>query len=286
MASIKFEEGVKIIPTSVKTFPIKIIKTGVNSLGVKVIFKSPRKESIKTLREREAVNNVNGGNYRGINKELTWAKGEIGEKTIYVDILKKQIGEPLTFEIELELVSKGTVEMKYCRCILIEDLSVFVNSNIYNSKELLSKDEKDIFDITENKRFRPVFLDENLNEIEDLIADINIKENELETNYINSNLFHMEGNIKGTLMYPEKEVFEELEIEGCYLGLKIPFESLYKKRKTVNIYSEESISGFIKESSDIIILTKNNEKIFHNKNDEKEMEIDMSIETLINLKIL
>jgi len=58
MASIRFEQGVKIIPTSVKTFPIKIIKEGVNKLAVKVIFKSPKNESIETIKKGEAINNL------------------------------------------------------------------------------------------------------------------------------------------------------------------------------------------------------------------------------------
>ena len=287
MASIRFEEGVKIIPTSVKTFPIKIIKEGVKKLAVKVIFKSPKNESIETIKKGEAINNIKGGHYRGINKELTWDKGEVGEKVIYVDILKEKIVAPLSFEIELKLVSSGTINLRYCRCTLVNNLQHFLDQNVYSKDENIDDDKVDLFDLTENKKLIPVLLNEELNEVEGLLSDVDIKENELKTNYINKNLFHIDGNIRGKIFFPEEEIFNELELEGCYVGLKIPFENMYKSRKRINTYSETKTSAFLKEESNIMILTNSEgTSIFHEKNGEKELDLHLSLESFINLKVL
>ena len=283
MATVSFQEGIKVIPTSVKRFPIVIEKKGVNKLGVKVIFKSPRKESISTIEKRLAINNTKGGNIRGINKELTWNKNETGGKTIYVDILKKEIGEPLSFDIELELLSTGSVETRFCRCILIENLLSFLDKNIYSKENI---ETIDLFSRTESKRFQPVFLDENLIEIENFVPDVEVKENKIETSYINETIFHIDGFLNAKIFYPSEEIFDELEIEKCYLGLKIPFENLYEKKKIINIYSENGIKGFLKEKSQIIVLTNNaGEKLVHRKDDEKEASINISIESLVKVKI-
>ena len=116
---------------------------------------------------------------------------------------------------------------------------------------------------------------------------LNIFSKYVKTNYINKNLFHIDGNIRGKIFFPEEEIFNELELEGCYVGLKIPFENMYKSRKRINTYSETKTSAFLKEESNIMILTNSEgTSIFHEKNGEKELDLHLSLESFINLKVL
>jgi hypothetical protein len=283
MSTVKFEEGIKIIPTNIQKFPIHITKEGVEKLGVRVIFKAPKKESIKTIREGEAINSIKGGYFRGINKEITWNQGEKGTKTVYVDILRKDLDKPYSFEIEIDLVSNGIVELKYCKCVLVPNLTEFLNKNIQKSEH--EEESIDLFDAIENKRIIPVLLDSEMNELVDLGLDIKVIENELKTTYINEELFHVDGELKGTIIFPPEETFELLEKEEGFLALKLPFENIYKIERNINIYSKQRMYGYINPMKNLIILTnEKGELIKHKKGDQKEKEIEMSLNSMLKLK--
>ena len=284
MSTVRFEEGIKIIPTKLERFPINIIKEGVEKLGIRVIFKAPKKETIKTIREGEAINNIKGGYFRGINKEITWNQGEKGTETIFVEILRKDLDKPYSFEIEIDLVSKGIITSKYCKCILVPDLKEFLNKNIEKSEN--EKESIDLFDAIENKRMIAVLLDSKMKELSDLGLDIEVIENDLKTTYINEELFHVDGELNGTIIFPPEETFELLDKEEGFLALKLPFENIHKIERNINIYSKEGIYGHIKPLSNFIILKdKNGELIKHKKADEKRRNIKISLESMLKLKI-
>lgn len=284
MSTVKFEEGIKVIPTNIQKFPIHITKEGVEKLGVRVIFKAPKKESIKTIREGEAINNIKGGYFRGINKEITWNQGEKGTETIYVDILRQDLDKPYSFEVEMDLLSKGIITSKYCKCILVPNLKNFLNKNIQKSEN--EEESIDLFDAIENKRIMAVLLDSEMKELNDLGLDIKVIENELKTTYINEELFHVDGELKGTIVFPPEETFDLLEKEEGFLALKLPFENTHKIKRNINIYSEQGIYGYIMPMSNFIILTnEKGEMIKHKKGDNKEKEIEMSLDSMLKLKI-
>lgn len=284
MSTVKFEEGIKVIPTNIQKFPIHITKEGVEKLGVRVIFKAPKKESIKTIREGEAINNIKGGYFRGINKEITWNQGEKGTETIYVDILRQDLDKPYSFEVEMDLLSEGIITSRYCKCILVPNLKNFLNKNIQKSEN--EEESIDLFDAIENKRIMAVLLDSEMKELNDLGLDIKVIENELKTTYINEELFHVDGELKGTIVFPPEETFDLLEKEEGFLALKLPFENTHRIKRNINIYSEQGIYGYIMPMSNYIILTdEKGEMIKHKKGDNKEKEIEMSLDSMLKLKI-
>ena len=64
----------------------------------------------------------------------------------------------------------------------------------------------------ENKRIMAVLLDSEMKELNDLGLDIKVIENELKTTYINEELFHVDGELKGTIVFPPEETFSEIEL--------------------------------------------------------------------------
>lgn len=284
MSTVKFEEGIKVIPTNIQKFPIKITKEGVEKLAIRVIFKAPKKETINTIREGEAINNIKGGYFRGINKEITWNQGEKGTETIYVDILRQDLDKPYSFEVEIDLLSKGIITSRYCKCILVPNLKNFLNKNIQKSEN--EEESIDLFDAIENKRIMAVLLDSEMKELNDLGLDIKVIENELKTTYINEELFHVDGELKGTIVFPPEETFDLLEKEEGFLALKLPFENTHRIKRHINIYSEQGIYGYIMPMNNFIILTnEKGEMIKHKKGDSKEKEVEISLDSMLKLKI-
>ena len=246
MADVNFSQPLFIIPKNIGRFPISITKTGDDIASVDIKFVA------KTLRTfkggNHAINDEFYGDFFAKNTTITWNGSEEGEKVILIEIFG-DFDKPDSF-FSVELIPNGDeqIESDVCRCHIINSIDTFLKNNVLDSGS-----EPISFESISSKRFVPMVLDNDLNDI-GLILDVNPTVNSIETTFISSSILHMTGECNLEIITPSTEVKNKFKLTDYIIGIKLPFTCKSENKTPVNILSDMNLKGYIKPNSNLLIL--------------------------------